>query len=141
MQTPQNRLAAPPEAMDDDPSVAAVMTPRIVAITPDAPLHTGLRLMASGNVRHLPVIDAAGCRGVVLETDLVNAVAIGTPALVGPLARPVPTLPVTRRRSEAAQAMLAGDVDAVLITDDDRLVGIVTATDMVRSLAQEAARS
>ena len=140
MQTEQNRLAAPPEAMDDDPSVVAVMTPRIVAITPDAPLHTGLRLMASGNVRHLPIVDADGCRGVVLDTDLVHAVTIGSPQLVGPLARPVPTLPSSVRRSDAARAMLAGDVDAVLITDEDRLVGIVTVTDLVKSLAQEPSR-
>jgi CBS domain-containing protein len=44
-------------------------------------------------------------------------------------------LPVGGRRSLAARAVLAGDVDAVVVTDGDRLVGIVTATDLVRSLA------
>lgn len=115
------------------------MTNRIVAITPDAPLLTGLCLMAASGVRHLPVIDAVGCRGVVMETDLVRAVAVGSPHLVGPLARPVPTLSITKRRAEVATALLACDVDAVLISDGDRLVGIVTATDLVRSLARDTA--
>ena len=137
--TPQRHpLAAPPEAVDDDPTVGAVMTPHVVAITPDAPLRTGLRLMASNDVRHLPVIEGSRCLGVVLETDIVRAIAIGGPPLLGPLVRPLPTVSVDDRRSAAARAVLAGDVEAVLVTDDDRLVGIVTTTDLVRSLAGEA---
>jgi CBS domain-containing protein len=142
MQDPRIRLAAPPETLDDsptgDPSVTAVMSPRVVAITPDASLRTALRLMATGDVRHLPVLDGARCLGVVVETDLVHAVAVGGQPVVGPLARPIPSVPVTVRRSAVARAMLVGDVDAVLVTAGGRLVGIVTATDLVRSLAEGA---
>jgi CBS domain-containing protein len=35
----------------------------------------------------------------------------------------------------AARGLLAGEVDAIVVADGDRLVGIVTATDLVRSLA------
>lgn len=140
----QPRLAAPPETLDDtaaeDPAVDSLMTPRVVAITPDAPLRTALRLMASGDVRHLPVLDGGRCLGIVVETDLVHAVAVGGCSVVGPLARPVPAVPATARRSTAARAMLAGDVDAVLVADGARLVGIVTATDLVRSLAERPDR-
>ena len=126
---------APPEILDDDPPVDAVMTDRIVAITPDAPLGTALRLMAAGDVRHLPVVDGARCTGMVIEADVVRAVAVGGAPLVGPLARPVHRLPVTARRSEVARAVLGGGVDAVLVEHRGRLVGIVTTTDLVRSLA------
>jgi CBS domain-containing protein len=135
MPTQPHHLAAPPEAMDDDPPISSVMTAHVVAITPDSPLRTALRLMASSNVRHLPVIEGSRCLGLVVETDIVCAVAIGGPPLIGPLVRPVPMVPVGGRRSLAARAVLAGDVDAVVVTDGDRLVGIVTATDLVRSLA------
>lgn len=136
MQDEQNRLAAPPETVDDDPLLLTVMSPRIVAVTPDAPLDIALRLMASGPVRHLPVLDGSRCVGVVLEADLVRAVAVGGPGVVGPLARPLPTLPGRARRSRAARVLLDGGVDAVLVTDGERLAGIVTATDLVRSLAE-----
>jgi CBS domain-containing protein len=131
-----DRLAAPAEAIDDDPRVTSVMTAHLVAITPDAPLRTALRLMALKNVRHLPVLDGPRCVGVVGETDLVRAVAVGGPGLVGPLARPVPMVPVTARRGDTAAAVLAGDIDAALVVDGDRLVGILTTTDLVRSLAE-----
>ena len=80
MTSQRHRLAAPPEALDDDPPIGLVMTPHVVAIAPDAPLRVGLRLMASNNLRHLPVIENSRCLGVVLETDIVRAVAIGEPS-------------------------------------------------------------
>jgi CBS domain-containing protein len=135
MTSQRHHLTAPPETMDDDPPIGLVMTPHVVAVAPNASLRTGLRLMASNNLRHLPVIESSRCLGVVLETDIVRAVAIGEPQLLGPLVRALPTVSVDDRRSAAARAVLAGDVDAVLVTDGGRLVGIVTATDLVRSLA------
>jgi CBS domain-containing protein len=126
---------APPEILDDDPLVDEVMTDRIVAITPDAPLGTALRLMASGDVRHLPVMAGMHCAGVVVEADIVRALAVGGPSTVGPLARPVGRVPITARRSAVARAVLDGGVDAVLVEHQGRLVGIVTTTDLVRSLA------
>jgi len=131
----RHRLAAPPEAVDDDPPISSVMTQHIVAITPDCPLYTGLNLLAAHAVRHLPVVEGSRCLGVVLETDIVRGVAVGGPALLGSLVRPIPRVPADGRRSTAARAVLEGDVEAVLVTDGDRLVGIVTTTDLVRSLA------
>ncbi len=126
---------APPEILDDDPLVDEVMTDRIVAITPDAPLGTALRLMASGDVRHLPVMAGVHCAGIVVEADVVRALAVGGARTVGPLARPVRRVPITARRSVVAGAVLDGGVDAVLVEHRGRLVGIVTTTDLVRSLA------
>jgi CBS domain-containing protein len=137
--TPQRHpLTAPPEAMDDDPLISSVMTPHVVAVTPDSPLRTGMHLMAANNLRHLPVIEGSRCLGAVLEIDIVRAVAIGGPSLLGPLVRALPMVSANERRSTAARAMLAGDVDAVLVTDGSRLVGIITTTDLVRSLAGRA---
>ncbi len=130
---------APPETLDDDPRVTGLMTTRVVAVTPDAPLRTALQLMAIENVRHLPVLAGDRCTGVVGETDLVHAVAVGGPTLAGPLARPVPAVAATAHRSAAARAMVAAGTDVVLVTDQERLVGIVTATDLLVSLAGPAA--
>lgn len=135
-------LAAPPEAMDDDPPITEVMTTHLVGITADTPVGTALRLMASTGVRHLPVLDGSVCRGIVVEADLVRFVAGGQdpPAhraalLVELVARAADPLPLPARRSDAARRMHAENTDVVLVTERGRLVGIVTATDLVRSLA------
>ncbi|OLT09603.1 hypothetical protein BJF78_30230 [Pseudonocardia sp. CNS-139] len=132
--------AAPPETLDDDPPVADLMTSRIIGITPDAPLQTALHLMASTGVRHLPVLHGTRCRGMVTELDLTGFVAEGLAAglvVCADLARPVGMLPPSARRSDAARRMRAARIDAVLVADHGRLLGVVTATDLVRSLAEE----
>jgi FOG: CBS domain len=143
MSTPPHRLAARPETADD-PLVTQFMSTRLVAIVPDASLVIALRLMAVQGVRHLPVLDGSRCVGLVLETDVVRGIATGPdtpgrpPLLVGAQCRPVPTLRPHDRRSAAARRMYATGSDAVLVTDGDELLGIVTATDLIRSLAGDA---
>lgn len=123
------------------------MTHNIVGIVPDAPLHIALQLMLSAGVRHLPVLAGTGgrCAGLVLETDLARAVAARPVApgvsssTVGDLCRPAPELGVDDRRSTAAKRMYEDGVDAVLVLAGTRLMGILTATDLIRSLAAEVA--
>lgn len=121
---------------------ARLMTTRLVGITPDAPLSTALRLMATTGVRHLLVLDGQRCRGIVHEADVSRFVSngfdppISRAALqVEGLTRPTEPLPITARRYDAALRMQTEHVAAVLVMEEDRLVGIVTATDLVRSLA------
>ncbi|GAA0934251.1 HPP family protein [Pseudonocardia zijingensis] len=148
MTTPDPRTerpcpAAPPEVRDDDPLVTTLMSRRVVGITADVDLSTALRLMAAGRVRHLPVFDGKRCLGLLLETDVVDdLLAAGVPAdrsrgTVGPLVRPAPTVPATARRSDVARCMRDEGLDAVLVVDEGRPVGIATVTDLVRSLADE----
>jgi CBS domain-containing protein len=143
-QASQPRLGAPPETIDDDPPVTALMTRELVGVTPDTPVMTALSLMATRRVRHLPVLAGRRCLGLVIELDLVRALAaVPVPlGLAGPLVadlvRPVGVVGGTARRSEAAGVMSAGTADAVLVVDQEHLLGIVTATDLVHSLSRQA---
>jgi CBS-domain-containing membrane protein len=145
--TPQRRLAAPPETIVDDPPVTSIMAAHLIGIPPDTDLTAALRLMASMGVRHLPVIEAGGrCLGVIVEADLVRSLAqgLGLPYSgwlnVGALVRRLEPIPPTARRSDAARQMCADGSDVVLVADGDGVHGIfhgiVTATDVVRSLAR-----
>ncbi|MBV9919307.1 MAG: CBS domain-containing protein [Pseudonocardia sp.] len=140
------RQAARPEvADDDDPFVAGLMTTPVVAIVPDAPLTVALRLLATRHVRHLPVVDGPRCLGIILDTDIAHLLAY-TPAPMGvpplhaaDLCKAAPVVRPRDRRSTAAGRMRDSNVDAALVVDGDRLVGIVTSTDLVRSIAAEGA--
>jgi CBS domain-containing protein len=136
--------AAPPETVDDDPPITQLMSSRIVGITPDSPLATALRLMARTGARHLPVLRAGRCLGIVTEGEIARFVTGGLHSFSARAAVPVeeltwPTepLPTTARRSDAARRMRIERSDAVLVVHDGRLVGLVTATDLIRSLAGE----
>lgn len=137
----RRRPAAPSER--DDPPLSALMSDRLVAIVPDAGLPVALQLMWARDVRHLPVLDGTRVTGVIAEADVARELAqrpAGTDGvLVGDVCLAVTTLGPDDRRSAAVQAMRTDGVDAVLVADGDRLVGIVTATDLIRSLAGEDA--
>jgi CBS domain-containing protein len=134
---------APPETLDEVPQVRALMSTRVVAIVPSAPLMTALRLMVARAVRHLPVMDGGQCVGIVTETDLLRGLAArtgpaGAAALhVADVARAVTAVPESVPLDEAATLMERGGLDALLVADGDGgLVGIVTATDLIHALAR-----
>ena len=140
---PSAHLAAPPEVLDDDPPVSAVMTRQVVAIDAAARMPTALHLMSTTGVRHLPVLDRGRCVGMLVETDLIRCLAepagllaVALTRTAAELRRPPLELPPTARASEAARRMSGDTSDAVLVTDEGRVLGIVTATDLVRMLAR-----
>ncbi|GEL20389.1 CBS domain-containing protein [Pseudonocardia asaccharolytica] len=141
----RTRLGAPPQNLDDDPPLSVLMTRQLVGVTSDTDALVALRLMARNGVRHLPVIDGTDCRGLVLERDLLAHIPASmarfpaAPPLVTTFCRAAPVLRATDHRSTAAERMQATGVDAVLVTEGERLVGLVTATDLIRSLAEAAA--
>jgi signal-transduction protein with cAMP-binding, CBS, and nucleotidyltransferase domain len=78
-----------------------------------------------------------------LGTDLIRCLAgeghrLATAVTITlrQLYRPAPELPPTARVSDAARHMFADVSGGVLVTDDGRVLGIVTATDLVRLLAR-----
>ena len=138
------RPAAPPEVLNSDPLATTVMTRDVVTITAEARVPTAVHLMAARGVRHLPVVDRGQCVGMLVETDLIRLLAkapgplrTGVTLTVGELRRPSRQLPPTARISDAARQMSLDASDAVLIIDQGHVLGIVTATDLVRILARD----
>ena len=103
-QAHRQRLGAPPETVDDDPPVTALMTRDLVGVTPDTPVMTALSLMATRRVRHLPVLTGRRCLGLVIELDLVRALA----AVPLPLVLADPLVGTSSGRSAPSPARPAG---------------------------------
>jgi len=139
-------MSVAPETFDDDPFVTGLMTTPVVAITVDARLPVALRVMAAEHVRHLVVVDRGRCVGLLQEGEMARLLlGPATPREVPPLpvgavCRAVPRLDPGERRSTAARRMHAAGVDACLVADGERVLGIVTATDVLTSLAAAEVR-
>jgi CBS domain-containing protein len=127
-----------------DPAVSTLMTDRIVAVLPSTKLIEALRVMDAAGVRHLPVVEGNRCVGLLAETDMLRQlVAHGLPQprcamrlTAGEVCRrPAPVVPVRSTRAVAAQVMLAARSDAVVVLDNEQLLGIITASDLAASLA------
>lgn len=128
-----------------DPAISMLMTHRVVAVLPGTRLLDALRVMDSAGVRHLPVVEGDRCVGLLAEIDMLRQLV--TLGLLRPRCtmrltvgevcrRPAPEVRVWSTRAIAAQVMLAAGSDAVVVLDNERLVGIVTAYDLASSLAE-----
>jgi CBS domain-containing protein len=118
-----------------------VMRHAVLGIVPDAALEVALRMMVEAGVRHLPVITGERCVGLLHESDVLwrlwSTTSAGRPPSGAVVRVPAPCVEVTDDVSTVARRMTESATDVVLVADGGRIVGIVTATDLVRLLADD----
>ncbi|GAA4783240.1 hypothetical protein GCM10023200_15850 [Actinomycetospora chlora] len=140
---PPPRLAAPPEALDDDPPVRVVMSPLGPVEVPSAMrVATALEQLRRLDGGHL-VTRRHGQVRAVAEVDLLRHVleAGARPARlldpVGDLARPVSLVGPDLRRSAAAELMLAREDAVLVVAVDGEPCGLLDARTVLHSVARE----
>jgi CBS domain-containing protein len=123
-----------------DSSAGLVMTPAVLGIVPAAPLDVALRMMVEAGVRHLPVVDSGRCVGLLHESDILWrlwSTGDGASSPVTAVARtPVVAVASTDELRTVARRLTDAGTDAALVVEGGRIVGIVTATDLLRRLAE-----
>ncbi len=104
-------------------------------------LETARTRMLEGACRHLPVVDGASLVGIVADRDLQPYVGHLAHTRVNAVMSPDPTtVSVETSSADAARLMLDRRVRALPVLDGERLVGIVTTTDVLEEYVA-AARS
>lgn len=124
-----------------------VMTSEVLGVVPSAPLEVALRMMVEAGVRHLPVVDHDHCVGLLHESDVLWrlwSTAGAEPPRVSAVARtPVVAVTTSDTMTIIARRMVDAETDAAVVVEgspvDGRIVGIVTATDLLRRLAMSPA--
>jgi CBS domain-containing protein len=125
-----------------------VMTRLPATITPDTTLSEARDAMSRYRIRHLPVVENGRPVSMVCERDLSIAETIFKETKQARAAHVVRLLGNVKVHRVALDAPLASvldemcgeRLDAVLVVDGDRLVGIFTATDACRILASGLTR-
>jgi acetoin utilization protein AcuB len=128
--------------------VKDVMRSNVVTVTPRTTLAEALELTRARGIRHLPVLEAGALVGIVSDRDLKRAMppAPGHAASLAPqlagttvssiMTRPVITTGPTVSVEEAGRVMVSEKISALPVTEGQRLVGIVTETDVVALLVR-----
>jgi CBS domain-containing protein len=141
-------------------TIRDVMTQRVVTVQAATPLREVARLLDSGRISGLPVVDEIGAVvGVVSEADfLVKAqgpdavqhrrlsrllgdsiatrdqlAKVNATTAGEAMTSPAITIAPGRRINEAAHLMTSQRVNRLPVVEDGRLVGIVTRSDIVRA--------
>ena len=119
------------------------MTPSPVTISLDDDLWTALRVFLATGLRHLVVVDADHkCRGVLADRYAVaewpgDAIGARLTRVRQMMGDPAPLLAPETSIRDAARAMLSSGTDALAVVDaEGRAIGVVTGSDLIRSLAE-----
>jgi CBS domain-containing protein len=127
--------------------VAELMQTEVQSVVPDAPVNDAAVIIADAHVSGLPVVDRTGkLVGVISTTDILASeeeaealetqVAVFNETSVRELMTPKPvTIGPDATIKEAAQLLLYADVHRLFVVDGDRLVGVISTTDIVRAVA------
>jgi acetoin utilization protein AcuB len=123
-----------------------IMKREVVTVSPSDSVAEALRRTRSGRFRHLPVVERERLVGVVSDRDLRSAV----PALVtdvvgealertlvgGVMHSSVRVIHPLDPVEDAARLMYEHKIGCLPVVSGDRLVGIVTETDVLRSFVE-----
>jgi CBS domain-containing protein len=132
-----------------------LMTSSVATVRPDTPAKEAARLLTANGYTALPVVDGEGdLLGVVTEADLIRNRILPDPRtliedeppppdepaapLVGAVmtANPITVAPTTDAVA-ITRVMLDRHLRALPVVDGDRLVGIVTRRDVLRTIARD----
>jgi acetoin utilization protein AcuB len=121
------------------PTVSQLMTRMPLELDRNDSIAQAKKAMARHGIRHIPVMSGAKLYGIVSERDidiLLAAVAGADMKLtLAELCAPDPyqVLP-TAKISEVAAEMAERRIGSAVVVDAQAVVGIITATDMMRAL-------
>ncbi len=116
--------------------VSDLMTSNVVTASPTTSVRRILEMLESHAISAVPIVDTGRLVGIVSTTDLVPVVAMHLGEDHELFARDVmqtPVLTTTPRTAieEAGRRMSAGRVHRLVVTDGGRLVGILSARDIL----------
>lgn len=108
-----------------------VMQRSVVTAKPSTTLGEAWRELGRRGIRHLPVVDAGKLVGIVSDRDLKRRDFLERLTIGEIMTRAVVTIAPMFPVEEAARIMVTKKISALPVTEADRLVGIVTETDVL----------
>jgi acetoin utilization protein AcuB len=129
--------------------VRSRMTPEVIAASPETTIAEALSITRSKRIRHLPVLDGDRLVGVVTDRDLRLAMppiwgeqqeelqeALNTRHVREVMVTNMITVPPDMPVEHAAKLLYTHRIGCLPVLDGDRLVGILTETDVLRAFAE-----
>ncbi len=147
--------------------VGDIMTTTVISVQPETPVSEIARLMSQHDISGLPVVDAANrVVGVVTELDMIvrnthfklpnfififdNMIPLETPGhyrerlekILGTTAEEIMSEPAVTITPDAsieklAELMVGRRMNPIPVVEEDRLVGIVSRSDIIRLMAED----
>jgi CBS domain-containing protein len=126
-------------------TVKEVMIKEVATLDVNDELSLANDIMRLGRIRHLPVVDGTRLAGIISERDLfrsslAQALGYGGPAsrdlmktlhIKDIMVKQVTTISPDAKLCDAIRLMMDKKIGCLPVVEDDRLVGLITETDIM----------
>ena len=111
------------------------MTPNPVHVTPNDTLATARALMDPGDFRCLPVVEGGKLVGIITDRDIrKNWDSLDSTNVVVAMTKELVCISPDDSVNEAVRSLLAYKVGGLPVMSKDKLVGIITTTDILKAV-------
>ncbi|MDD3771401.1 MAG: CBS domain-containing protein [Weeksellaceae bacterium] len=131
--------------------VAQIMSKDLVVLTPTQSLYDAERLFNKHNIRHIPVVESERIVGVISRSDLlrisysnltadeesVESLIYDSYTIPQVMTRIPVTISSDRTVKEAAEILSQHSFHSIPVVDGEKLVGIITTTDLLNYLLEQ----
>lgn len=115
--------------------VANLMTSSPITIAPSDKLSAAKAAMDAGKFRRLPVIEGGKLIGILTERDIrEHSGYLDATRVTAVMRSPVVTVAPSDSVEKAARLMLKHQIGGLPVMDGEKLIGIVTASDLLKAL-------
>jgi IMP dehydrogenase len=122
------------------PKLTSTMTGEVERVEYDTPVEFVMRLMRAKRIGSVVVTRHRRRYGIFTERDLLPLLTARSPEVKAPVgehcSRPVTTAPLKSSVKEAVSLMKKNKIKRLPLTKDGKIVGIVTARDIVEAYAK-----
>ncbi len=132
--------------------VSEIMTKDIITLNSNDSLETAERLFKSNHIRHIPVVSGDAIKGMLSYTDLlrisfadavdideknVDTIVYNMFTIEQVMAKSLVCVTSNTIIKEVAEILSKKEFHALPVVDDNKLVGIVTTTDLINYLLDQ----
>ena len=126
-------ISVRPSAAGDPDAVGVHMTPGPVTISAGVTIERIRQMMARGRLRCIPVVENEKLVGIVTDRDIAFSDASPTTTAGLLMTRDLVTVSPRTSIQEAARLLVECEIDALPVLENQRLVGMVTRSDILKA--------
>jgi CBS domain-containing protein len=138
--------------MKNGTPISEIMTQNVITLTTNDSLEHAEQLFKNNHIRHIPVVDKKQIIGMLSYTDLlrisfadavdedeayVDTVVYNMFTIGQVMAKNIVSVSSTTTIKEVAELLAKKEFHAIPIVDEEKLVGIVTTTDLINYLLDQ----
>ena len=122
----------------DRSQVARWMSPSPVTVTPGEKVAAVIMRMQQGNFRSAPVVENGRLVGLITDRDIRGQMGrVDTTEVRVAMSENPPTVTPTTPVHDAAQILFEQKLDGLPVVENERLVGVITNSDILRAFLDE----